>query len=218
MHRFRFVEDAGGAPADEPLHYFGGDLTLNEWWDLITEHRQWLLYAFLAPGYGMDGVVSLSPYHLLVNDHFEHGTNGYIAVERLDPGQLALFREYGHYDDGMWGLVLWEPVPGTYTVEPAIERRQSRRWHIVEFKGLVDAGTARRELTPWMAHIVRVECTGLFIWGPPQNGGLAFNATTGRSHIFFNFESGTNERVIDSTLQAMGHAGGCRFFYQPSDF
>ena len=65
---------------------------------------------------------------------------------------------------------------------------------------------------------MRVECRGLLIWGPPQNGGLAFNATTGRSHIFFNFESGTDERVIDGTLRAMGHAGGCRFFYQPGSF
>ena len=69
-----------------------------------------------------------------------------------------------------------------------------------------------------MAHIARVECQGLFIWGPPQNGRLAFNATTGRSHIFFNFESSTDEGVINGTLQAMGRAGGCRFFYQPSNF
>ncbi|HUV89893.1 MAG TPA: hypothetical protein VMY80_09585, partial [Anaerolineae bacterium] len=75
-----------------------------------------------------------------------------------------------------------------------------------------------RELAPWMAHIVRVECRGLFIWGPPQNGGLAFNATTGRSHIFFNFESGTDEHVIDGTLRAMSEQGGCQFGYQPSNF
>lgn len=59
---------------------------------------------------------------------------------------------------------------------------------------------------------------GLFVSGPPQNGSLAFNATTGRSHIFFNFESGTDEQVIDGTLQAMGCAGKCRFSYQPNNF
>jgi hypothetical protein len=120
----------------------------------------------------------------LVNDHFEYGTDGFAALQRLDSGPLAFFREYDHYDDGTWELILWEPAPGTYTIKPEVERRQSRRWHIIEFKGLLDAQLARRELTPWMAHIVRVECGGLFIWGPPQNGGLAFNATTGRSHIF----------------------------------
>jgi hypothetical protein len=64
---------------------------------------------------------------------------------------MRIFREYDRYDDGMWGLVLWEPVPGTYTVEAGVERRQSRRWPIVEFKGLVDATAARRVLMPWQA-------------------------------------------------------------------
>ena len=166
----------------------------------------------------MDGVISLSPHHLLVNDHFEFKTNGYRALQRLAPRQLTFFREYESYDEGMWGLILRKPVPGTYTVEPSVERQQSRRWHIVEFKGLIDAGAARRKLTPWMDQIVRVECDGLFVSGPPQNGSLAFNATTGRSHIFFNFESGTDERVIDGALQGMGSASKCQFFYQRSGF
>ncbi len=38
----------------------------------------------------------------------------------------------------MWGLILREPMPGTYTIEPAVQWRQSRRWHIVEFKGLIN--------------------------------------------------------------------------------
>ncbi|MBN1812879.1 MAG: hypothetical protein JXA14_13670 [Anaerolineae bacterium] len=218
IHRFLFVEEAGDSPGTEPPYTFGGYLTFDEWRDLVAQHHRQLLYAFLAPGYGAEGVISLSPHHLLVNDYFEYGADGFATLQRLDPQQLAFFRDYDHYDDGMWELVLWEPAPGTYTIEPGVERRQSRRWHIAEFKGLVDAELARRELTPWMAHIVRVECRGLFIWGPPQNGGLAFNATTGRSHIFFNFESSTDERVIDGTLQAMGHAGRCRFFYQPGSF
>lgn len=213
IHRFLFVEDG-----DEPPYYFGGYLTFAEWWKLITEHRKHLLYAFLAPEYGVKGMVSLSPHHLLVNDHVEYKVNGYTALRRLDPQQLAPFREYGRYDGSMWELILRKPVPGTYTIAPAVERRQSSRWHIVESKGLVEASTARRTLTPWMDHIVRVECSGLFISGPPQNGGLAFNATTGRSHIFFNFESGTDERIIDGTLRAMGRAGGCQFFYQRSGF
>jgi hypothetical protein len=216
IHYFRFVEEE--ERPDDTLPYYGYDLTFNEWRELIAEHHRRLLYAFLAPGYGADGVISLSSQHLLVNDHFEYGADGYTALQRFAPRRLAFFREYGHYDDGMWGLVLWEPVAGTYTVEPGVERLQSRHWYIVEFKGLMDADAARRELMPWMDHIVRVECGGLFIWGPPQNGGLEFNATTGRSHIFFNFESGTDEQVIGGTLQAMGRAGGCRFFYQPSSF
>jgi len=213
IHRFLFVEED-----DEPPYYFGGYLTFDEWWNLIAEHRRRLLYAFLAPGYGAEGIISLSPHHLLVNDHFEHKTNGYRALQRLDPRQLAFFREHKGYDDGMWGLLLQKPSPGTYTIEAGVERRQSRRWHIVEFTGLVNASTARRKLTPWMDRIVRVECGGLFISGPPQNGGLAFNATTGRAHIFFNFETGTDERVMDSTVEAMGRAGRCRFFYQRGDF
>ncbi|MCP4538956.1 MAG: hypothetical protein GY832_17615 [Chloroflexi bacterium] len=183
---------------------------------LFNSHS--LLYAFLAPGYGMDGVISLSPHHLLVNKHFEFKTNGYRALQRLAPRQLTPFREYESYDDGMWGLILRKPIPGTYTVTPSVERQQSRRWHIVEFKGLIDAGAARRKLTPWMDQIMRIECDGLFISGPPQNGSLAFNATTSRSHIFVNFESGTDEQVIDSTLQAMARTGKCRFSYQSDSF
>jgi hypothetical protein len=213
IHPFLFIEEGA-----KPPYYSGRDLTFDEWWDLIAEHHRQLLYAFLAPGYGSDGVISLSPRHLLVNDHFEYETDGYRALRHLDPQRLAFFREYERYDESMWGLVLRDPAPGTYTIEPRVERRQSRRWHIVEFKGLVDASTAQRALTPWMDRIVRVECRGLFISGPPQNGGLAFNATTGRSHIFFNFEVGTDEGVIDGTLQAMARAGGCRFFYQRSGF
>jgi len=213
IHRFLFVEEG-----DEPPYYFGGYLTFDEWWELITEHRRQLLYAFLTPGYGAEGVISLSPKHLLVNDHFEYEIDGYRALQRLDPRQLEFFREYGRYDESMWGLILRESVPGTYTIEAGVERRQSRRWHIVEFKGLVNADTAQRKLTPLMDSIVRVECRGLFISGPPQNGGLAFNATTSRSHIFFNFEIGTDERVMHSTVQAMERAEGCRFFYQRSDF
>jgi hypothetical protein len=213
IHYFRFIEED-----TEPPHYFGEFLTFDEWQDLVARHHRRLLYAFLAPGYGAEGIISLSPHHLLVNDHFEYGADGFAALQRLDSGPLAFFREYDHYDDGTWELILWEPAPGTYTVKPEVVRRQSRRWHIIEFKGLLDAELARRELTPWMAHIVRVECGGLFICGPPQNGGLAFNATTDRSHIFFNFESGTDERVIDGTLQAMGYVSGCRFFYQRSSF
>jgi hypothetical protein len=213
IHRFRFVDED-----DRPPYYFGDYLTFDQWWDLVTGHRRQLLYAFLTPGYGSGGVISLSPHHLLVNDHFVYETDGYEALHCLDPQKLAFFRRYERYDEGMWGLILREPAPGTYTVEPGVERRQSRRWHIVEFKGLVNAGTAQRELAPWMDRIVRVECSGLFISGLPQNGGLAFNATTGRSHIFFNFESGTDERVMHSTVQAMERADGCRFFYQHSSF
>ena len=217
IHYCTAVEETDEAPGDgQP--YLSDYATFDEWWNLVARHRRRLLYAFLAPGYGTDGVISLSPRHLLVNDHFEYGADGCAALERLDPQRLAFFREYARYDSSMWELVVQEPAPDTRTVEAGVERQQSRRWHIVEFKGLVDAGVAWRELTPWMAHIVRVECRGLFIWGPPQNGGLAFNATTGRSHIFFNFESGTDGRVIDSTLRAMSHVSGCRFFYQPSGF
>lgn len=213
IHRFLFVEEG-----DEPPYYFGDYLTFDQWWNLITEQRGQILYAYLTPDYGAAGVISLSPSHLLVNDHFEYETDGYQALQRLSPRRLAFFREYGHYDVSMWGLILREPVAGTYTVEASVERRQSRRGHIVEFKGLVNASIARRELTPWMDSIVRVECNGLFISGPPQNGGLAFNATTGRSHIFFNFEVGTDGRVMHTTVQAMERADGSRFFYQPSDF
>jgi hypothetical protein len=215
IHRFLFADEVGEFPG-EPPHYLGIELTFDEWRELVGQHRRRLLYAFLAPEYGMEGVLSLSPRHLLANDLFKYEVDGYQALKRLPSRHLAFFRRYGQYSENMWGLILQEPTPGTYTIEPGIERRESRRWHILELTGLVDAGEAYRALMPWMDRIVRVEVGGLFISGPPHNGGLAFNATTDRSHIFFNFESGTEERVMQTTVQTMEQVRGCRFFYQRS--
>ncbi|MDY6878579.1 MAG: hypothetical protein SWK90_20565, partial [Chloroflexota bacterium] len=79
IHRLRFVEEDAGLP-----YYFGEYLTFDKWRDLVARHHRRLLYAFLALGYGAEGVISLSPHHLLVNDHFEYGADGFAALQRLD--------------------------------------------------------------------------------------------------------------------------------------
>ena len=145
IHRFLFVEEG-----EEPPHHLGGSLTFDEWRTLIDEYRRELSYAFLAPGYGAGGILSLSPRHLLINDYLEYRTNGVRALQRLDPWRLKPFEEYEGYDEGEWSLFLRKPVPGTYTIEAGVERRTSRRWHILEFEGVVDSRVAEKELTPWM--------------------------------------------------------------------
>lgn len=92
---------------------------------------------------------------------------------------------------------------------------EHRQWRTDHAGGCV--GVGKRRVPGWTRRRA-LKCSGLFVSGPPQNGGLAFSATTGRSHIFFNFEVGTDRRVMGSTVWAMGRAGRCQFFYQSSDF
>ena len=95
IRRFLFVKEG-----EEPPHYLGGSLTFDEWRRLIDEYRRELSYAFLAPGYGAEGILSLSPRHLLINYYLECKTNGVRALQRLDAQRLRPFEEYEGYDEG----------------------------------------------------------------------------------------------------------------------